>query len=1240
MDRSHCVEKLKEAISEMGGHGIVLETIQECPSSDLVFRTSCYVAFFTVVERAEKLEEIYLKAQSEIVGIRSERAAGWPRDINLILLTVGDNPADTVTTHKIIYDRHFCRKFVLNMNGVDIGETLANLPFWPPTYLLAEGDAFVAAGVREAARGYDARLIADLATHSPGADGICEKIRTRAYRLKSDQSIWVEATPISAVSPVRTKLEGVDITDFRGIRRLRREDMSLSGNVIFIYGTNGVGKTSIADAVEWGMSGQVSRLERMPPRHGKNEPDPIINVFSENAEARVSCYLAGRDPILRIKRARTMEGLIGSRHNVEDRAIIDHVVGTTAPSRESRLRIDQLKNLFRSSHMLGQNDIRQFLEKTTPTERFDILTNMIGAEEFVRFRKKVVSVLSKLRSDIASRAGNKMVLQRQLEDVSARLRDRQNGVERLSDVLTSGRTPDDLATELLNGLKNYHCSIDMTAIDRVSGEQVEHRLELITLQAEAAIRGKKTAIEDVLVRLKSLEEGVEGYIESQNSCQYLSIEIANSKGIASKGSADLRQREIALHDRQANLQMLKVKQSEVTRRYADLVWLKDSLRAYFRDREALGRMKDSLANRRKDLEKAAATLDELKGAMNAKRARMQEVEKEIATAGIREQALRALVRRLPQVQLSREEAERFGVRERQFENEMNELRRNAKFTLEEVSKVEAHVAELQNAYKLEAARHDLLTSFLAKLAELVRSSECPLCGRDFVSLEEARDIIKKHLSGVPVQLGNLAHDLAEARKESQARQMQGASIAADMRTKEDESIQVRLARNAATKIVQDFVVECAALGLPVLEDDAQLWQSTLEQALRDCVDTSLRSEATGLRDSINNLSSALAKSQKLVDELRQGVAQEERQLGELLESVQGCDANIIQRGFDPNSLPEESSIDAGASKATEEAAQWRASIAQQEVELEAIKAVIAGLRESIRKANEDVASKEAQLRQYETTCSHFVSACRAIGINPKDPIESIRVVKLGALNEVQSLSDLEGKRQVLQQVTSLGRLKDEVALLARDETELMQKVEESVRQEAELGQWVSHLAGLEAEIGKRQVDVVGAHLKRLEPTTQRLYKRLNPHPVFGNVSISVNEESRELDVEAGTSADRLQRRNITVSPATFFSDAQMNVLAITVFLAGALRQRWSGLSTILLDDPIQQMDEMNVYAFLDLIRGLASERQFIIFTCSQDFYLLALDRLVCLNESKPGSFLAYRLDGMAPGELKVHCDAS
>jgi energy-coupling factor transporter ATP-binding protein EcfA2 len=240
----------------------------------------------------------------------------------------------------------------------------------------------------------------------------------------------------------------------------------------------------------------------------------------------------------------------------------------------------------------------------------------------------------------------------------------------------------------------------------------------------------------------------------------------------------------------------------------------------------------------------------------------------------------------------------------------------------------------------------------------------------------------------------------------------------------------------------------------------------------------------------------------------------------------------------------------------------------------------------------------------------------------------------------QSLSGLEEKRQILQQIASLSRLKKEMEGLTQGKSDAQRQAEKSSREESLLREWVSRVESLEADVVNRQVDVVGTHLIRLEPTTQRLYHRLNAHPIFGKVRIQIDEKTRELNVEAEASAARELLGDIAVSPSEFFSDAQMNSLAITVFLAGALRQRWSGFNTIIIDDPVQQMDEMNVCAFLDLIRGLSSQRQFIIFTCSKDFYLLAMDKLDCLNKAKQGSFLAYRLEGISPAHLKVHNDAS
>ena len=214
-----------------------------------------------------------------------------------------------------------------------------------------------------------------------------------------------------------------------------------------------------------------------------------------DGQAWITCHLSNCEPVYRSKHkhGRAMKRLIGSHSVADDRAVIDHIVGTKAPSRQTRLRIERLRDLFRGSHMLSQHDIRKFLEGTKPADRFAILTNMIGAEEFVRFREKATAVLRHLHTRVRAVAEQSKSLKSELEDVSKKLSERQKDLERLSHAVTSGKTPEDLTSELLRGIRDCQCTIDEAAIERANAESAERRFELITVKAETVIRDKKAA---------------------------------------------------------------------------------------------------------------------------------------------------------------------------------------------------------------------------------------------------------------------------------------------------------------------------------------------------------------------------------------------------------------------------------------------------------------------------------------------------------------------------------------------------------------------------------------------------------------------------------------------------------------------------------------------------------------------------------------------------------------------------
>ena len=84
---------------------------------------------------------------------------------------------------------------------------------------------------------------------------------------------------------------------------------------------------------------------------------------------------------------------------------------------------------------------------------------------------------------------------------------------------------------------------------------------------------------------------------------------------------------------------------------------------------------------------------------------------------------------------------------------------------------------------------------------------------------------------------------------------------------------------------------------------------------------------------------------------------------------------------------------------------------------------------------------------------------------------------------------------------------------------------------------------------------------------------------------------------------RVKRQGEELRPTDYFSQSQQQTLLLGLFLTACISQTWSSLSPVFLDDPVTHFDDLNTYAFLDLILGLiesdVGKRQFVISTCDE-----------------------------------------
>ncbi len=126
-----------------------------------------------------------------------------------------------------------------------------------------------------------------------------------------------------------------------------------------------------------------------------------------------------------------------------------------------------------------------------------------------------------------------------------------------------------------------------------------------------------------------------------------------------------------------------------------------------------------------------------------------------------------------------------------------------------------------------------------------------------------------------------------------------------------------------------------------------------------------------------------------------------------------------------------------------------------------------------------------------------------------------------------------------------------------------------------------------------RVEVTERRFRSIQPLVADIYHRLDPHPAFKTVEFELDTYYRK-----GTTSPLVidAAANVSADPLLVFSTSQANIVALSYFIAMSLSTAERGLPFLLLDDPVQAMDDVNVLGFADLCRHLREQRQLIVST--------------------------------------------
>ena len=146
-------------------------------------------------------------------------------------------------------------------------------------------------------------------------------------------------------------------------------------------------------------------------------------------------------------------------------------------------------------------------------------------------------------------------------------------------------------------------------------------------------------------------------------------------------------------------------------------------------------------------------------------------------------------------------------------------------------------------------------------------------------------------------------------------------------------------------------------------------------------------------------------------------------------------------------------------------------------------------------------------------------------------------------------------------------------------------------------------------------DLVKDQLREIEPILQRIYETCDPHPALKAVRL-VSGMFRGRG-QLGAVIEDPENENVrSDDPARILSSSQINVLAVSLFLALNLTVRSLPLQCAILDDPLQSLDDLNLLGLVDVLRHVKDQRQMFISTHDHRF----------------GSLLRRKLRPVEPGQ--------
>ena len=1187
---------------------------------DLRLHWSDRLAFLRVVAQDEPtdLVAVWLAAQREIARKRDERFAGqFLPDFYLVLMTEATLPLADIRIQSILNDPYVCRKLLVEWANNRLSDLMPQLPFWRFDRAGTVAKVRTPAEVM-ALRGYHPTFVGELLQRT-GAEAITQRLIERTLPISAPPPVRQVERAEPAERPVRQarRIARLEAEGFRPYKRAF--PLELDAGLVAIWSRNGTGKTSLCEALEWGLTGEIGRVADPSDDAPEDAPKPVVNLLSDRASVKVQ--LRAGDNIRSIEREVGKDGAdpVCQINGRQVNGIANSIVHALDAQSLEGASPNLLKNAFRRYHFLDQGTFMQFLLDDTPKRRYESLRLMLGTADFGQSLKKARLVVDQLRS-----RGNSLD-----KDVAGAMTAWQEAAKALDE---ASKTEDNRRAELQRLIAGQ----GVEDPERLLADTLARGTELGLLQAGVrtdppaeALGALELLAGRVTPQLAAAELQIAAIVQLQQRLGSRA-EFEGRRERSAKEAAQLKlERETLSEARTGRVSRIEQHMAAVERYRSDVSDSEARMRnleRYLELQQALasGRAEhDTLAAQSAAAQAARGQAEAAVGESLQTEAQQRKWEEEAAAAVADAQTRLDLLQRAQQALASWFEA---SARHTTLTAQLAEAEPRLQETsrrLEEASALEQKLAQEQSYLAKRIAELQQTLSerqrLLAALEPHIDDNHCPLCRWRWESIDALKQAVHDALALVPQPLAE-----AEARQAEVSRLQAGVkATAADLSTGHGKQLEgkadLEQQRGDLEQRLRDLVVTVRGA----------LTDATLDAGLGDRLNELIAAQVETLntrRAALESARSQFSQQTARLAPLRANVAVEQQRHAALLQSLQAVRGRLAQLEAEAGNLPlrpEERQDPAGALVVRQAEKAMLADALKDEERR--VSEHSAALQETDRKLTSLEQREQAVVASLRATEEYLVDLrlrLEQLGLPSGAPADAVAERRIAANTRRQALQWLAGALPVASTYIRARQEQEETKLARAVADKAAKDLEPVQEQRRNLGHLQDLCQRFCDELREAGFQEERQRLAQYTDTVNLIYQRLSIHPLFGELvpQIDGNQETFQVQVR--------RRGGAPVGVPDYFSTAQMNIVILSLFITSALMQEWSSLRTIILDDPVQHMDDLNSYALLDLLRSLAErDWQVIVTTANIELYKLMLVKFSVLNREGPG-FKGYRLRGI------------